>query len=161
MAEARQLAQIHPNIVVKIPLVADGLRAVVAQTLFKRIDKKGRVAALEIMIANPAVRNLIREAKSHQLPSMMQTGKKYGMQTLDDAILEHLKKGRISPPEYRQRSPSGNSAACGSTATSPLMTPPHLRLISRSECCLQGPAQRSVNLSAGFGQSNLLTKNPK
>jgi twitching motility protein PilT len=69
---------------------------VVAQNLFKRIDKKGRVAALEIMIANPAVRNLIREGKTFQIPSMLQTGKKYGMQTLDDAIMEHLSKGRIS-----------------------------------------------------------------
>ncbi len=76
--------------------LADGLRAVVAQTLFRRIDRKGRVAALEIMIANPAVRNLIREGKTFQIPSMIQTGKKYGMQTLDDAIMEHLQKKRIS-----------------------------------------------------------------
>jgi len=76
--------------------LADGLRAVVAQTLFKRVDKKGRVAALEIMIANPAVRNLIREAKTFQIPSMIQTGKKYGMQSLDDAIMDHLKSRRIA-----------------------------------------------------------------
>ncbi|MGD8387190.1 MAG: type IV pilus twitching motility protein PilT [Desulfobacteraceae bacterium] len=79
--------------------LADGLRAVVAQTLFKRIDTKGRVAALEIMIANPAVRNLIREGKTFQIPSMIQTGKKYGMQSLDDAIMEHLKAKRISPDD--------------------------------------------------------------
>ena len=72
--------------------LADGIRAVVAQTLFRRRDRKGRVAALEIMIANPAVRNLIREGKTFQIPSMLQTGKKYGMQTLDDAIMELLKK---------------------------------------------------------------------
>ena len=60
--------------------LADGLRAVIAQVLFKRIDIKGRCAALEILIATPAVRNLIREAKTHQIPSMIQTGKKYGMQ---------------------------------------------------------------------------------
>jgi len=75
--------------------LADGLRAVVAQNLFKRIDKKGRCAALEIMIAIPAIRNLIRESKTFQIPSAMQTGKKYGMQTLDDAIMEHLKAKRI------------------------------------------------------------------
>ncbi|MFH1481821.1 MAG: type IV pilus twitching motility protein PilT [Pseudomonadota bacterium] len=79
--------------------LADGLRAVVAQNLFKRIDKKGRVAALEIMIATPAVRNLIREAKTFQIPSMIQTGKKFGMQSLDDAIMEHLTAKRISPEE--------------------------------------------------------------
>lgn len=76
--------------------LSDGLRAVVAQNLFKRIDKKGRVAALEIMIAIPAIRNLIREGKTFQIPSTMQTGKKYGMQTLDDSIMEHLKAKRIS-----------------------------------------------------------------
>jgi len=79
--------------------LADGLRAVVAQSLLKRIDKKARVAALEIMIANPAVRNLIREGKTFQIPSMIQTGKKYGMQSLDDAIMEHLTKKRISPDD--------------------------------------------------------------
>jgi len=76
--------------------LADGLRAVVAQNLFKRIDKKGRVAALEIMIAIPAIRNLIRESKTFQIPSAMQTGKKYGMQTLDDAIMVLLQTKKIS-----------------------------------------------------------------
>ena len=84
--------------------LADGIRAVIAQTLFKRIDRKGRVAALEILIANPAVRNLIREGKTHQIPSMIQTGKKYGMQLLDDAIMEHLNAGRISPDEAYMKS---------------------------------------------------------
>ena len=76
--------------------LADGLRAVVAQNLFKRIDQKGRVAALEIMIAIPAIRNLIRESKTFQIPSAMQTGKKYGMQTLDDAIMALMEAKRIS-----------------------------------------------------------------
>ena len=76
--------------------LADGIRAVIAQTLFKRIDRKGRVVALEILIASPAVRNLIREGKTHQIPSMIQTGKKYGMQTLDDAIMYHLEKKNIT-----------------------------------------------------------------
>lgn len=79
--------------------LADGIRAVIAQVLFKRIDKKGRCAALEILIATPAVRNLIREAKTYQLPSMVQTGKKYGMQLLDDAIMDLVNKGRISVEE--------------------------------------------------------------
>lgn len=79
--------------------LSDGLRAVIAQVLFKRIDKKGRCAALEILIAVPAVRNLIREAKTHQIYSMIQTGKKYGMQLLDDAIMEMINKGWISADE--------------------------------------------------------------
>jgi twitching motility protein PilT len=76
--------------------LADGVRAIISQTLFKRIDKKGRAPALEILIATPAVRNLIREGKSHQIPSAIQTGKKYGMQLLDDAIMDLFNKGRIT-----------------------------------------------------------------
>lgn len=79
--------------------LADGLRAIIAQVLFKRIDRKGRCAALEILIANAAVRNLIRESKTFQIPSMIQTGKKYGMQLLDDAIMELFNKGWISADE--------------------------------------------------------------
>ncbi len=77
--------------------LSDALKAVVSQTLFKRTDIKGRCAALEILIATPAVRNLIREGKTYQIASVMQTGKKYGMQTLDDAILGFLDKKMISP----------------------------------------------------------------
>ncbi|MDD2389045.1 MAG: type IV pilus twitching motility protein PilT [Desulfobacterales bacterium] len=79
--------------------LSDGLRAVIAQVLFKRIDKKGRCAALEIMIATPGIRNLIRESKTHQINSMIQTGKKYGMQLLDDSIMELYNKGWISADE--------------------------------------------------------------
>ncbi len=84
--------------------LSDGLRAVIAQVLFKRIDKTGRIPALEILIANPAVRNLIREGKSHQIPSMIQTGKKYGMLLLDDAIMDLLNKGMISPDDAYSKS---------------------------------------------------------
>lgn len=84
--------------------LADGIRAVISQTLLKRIDQPGRVAALEVMIATPAVRNLIREAKTYQLPSMIQTGKKYGMQLLDDAIMDLLNGGIVSADDAYQRS---------------------------------------------------------
>jgi twitching motility protein PilT len=76
--------------------LADSLQAVVAQTLFKRRDARGRCAALEILIATPAVRNLVRDGKTFQIPTVLQTGKKFGMQSLDDAILDHLEKGRIN-----------------------------------------------------------------
>jgi twitching motility protein PilT len=79
--------------------LSDGLRAVVCQTLFRRRDKPGMVAALEIMIATPAVRNLIREKKTFQIPSAIQTGKKYGMQSLDDSIMAYLEKNRINAEE--------------------------------------------------------------
>ena len=79
--------------------LSDALKAVVSQTLFKRVDVKGRCAALEILIATPAVRNLIRDSKTFQILSTMQTGKKYGMQTLDDAIMILLQKKMISPDD--------------------------------------------------------------
>ena len=94
---ANQQAQIRSTL-------SDGLRAVIAQVLFKRIDVKGRVPALEILIANPAVRNLIREGKTHQINSMIQTGKKYGMQLLDDAIMELFEKRRISADDAYSKS---------------------------------------------------------
>jgi len=86
---ADQQAQIRSTL-------SDGIRAIVAQVLFKRVGQKGRCPALEILIATPAVRNLIREGKTHQIPSMIQTGKKYGMQLLDDAIMDLLNNGWIS-----------------------------------------------------------------
>ncbi len=89
---ATQQAQIRTTL-------SESLKGVLAQNLFKRIDKKGRCAALEILVITYAVSNLIREAKTHQLPSAMQTGKKYGMQTLDDAIMELLLKKMISPED--------------------------------------------------------------
>ncbi|MCP4694012.1 MAG: type IV pilus twitching motility protein PilT [Desulfobacterales bacterium] len=79
--------------------LADGIRAIISQILFKRIDKKGRCPALEILIATPAVRNLIRESKTHQIPSIIQTGKKYGMILLDDSIMELYNRGWISGDE--------------------------------------------------------------
>ena len=76
--------------------LSDGIRAVISQVLFKRLDKKALCVALEILIATPAARNLIREGKTHQIPSVIQTGKKYGMVLLDDAIMELYEKGWIS-----------------------------------------------------------------
>ena len=81
--------------------LADGLRAVLSQVIFKRVDdsrmdSNGRCVALEILIANSAVRNLIREQKTYQIPSMMQAGKKYGMQMLDDAIMDLYNRGWVS-----------------------------------------------------------------
>jgi twitching motility protein PilT len=79
--------------------LADSLRAIIAQTLFKRIDKPGRVAALEVLIATPAVRNLIREEKVFQINSVIETSRKYGMQSLDDAIMRLLRDKIIDPEE--------------------------------------------------------------
>ena len=79
--------------------LSEALKGVVAQNLFKRIDKKGRVAALEILIFTTAIANLVREGKTHQIPGMIQIGKKLGNCPLDDSIMEHLRMKRISPEE--------------------------------------------------------------
>jgi twitching motility protein PilT len=79
--------------------LSESLKGVVAQNLFKRIDKKGRVAALEVLVFTTAIANLVREGKTHQLPGMIQVGKKHGNQPLDDAIMDFLKMKRIAPEE--------------------------------------------------------------
>jgi len=78
--------------------LGESLKGVVAQQLLKTVDGK-RVAAQEILVGTSAVCNLIREGKTFQIPSMMQTGKKEGMQLMDMAIEDILKSGRISPEE--------------------------------------------------------------
>ena len=79
--------------------LAESLRAIIAQNLFKRVDRPGRVAALEILIATPAVRNLIRENKIFQINSVIETGRKFGMQSIDDAIMQLLQQKIISPED--------------------------------------------------------------
>ena len=76
--------------------LANVLEAVVSQQLIPTADERGRVAAFEVMHANHAVRNLIREGKSHQLVSVMQTNRKLGMITMDEAIQQLYMEGRIS-----------------------------------------------------------------
>jgi twitching motility protein PilT len=84
--------------------LSTSLKVVVAQNLFRRVDRKGRCAVLEVMIGTAAIANLIRENKTFQIPSAMQVGKKYGMQTLDDGIMEVLNKKWISPEEAYDKS---------------------------------------------------------
>jgi len=83
--------------------LSESVKGVVAQNLFKRVDKKGRVAALEILVFNTAVANMVREGKTHQIPGMIQVGKKYGNTPLDDSIMEHLRMKRISPEEAYEK----------------------------------------------------------
>ena len=84
--------------------LSEALKAVVAQTLFKRVDKPGRIPALEILLCTPAVANLIREGKTFQLSTAIQTGRSIGMQSLDDAIMDLLKKNIVSPDEAYRKS---------------------------------------------------------
>jgi len=76
--------------------LAGSLLGVVAQTLLPDLDEKGRVPALEIMVANPAIRNLIREGKAYQISSTIQISKKDGMQSLDQSLKDLLMEGKIS-----------------------------------------------------------------
>ena len=76
--------------------LANSLRAVISQQLIPTIDGKGRVVAVEYMVDTPAVRNLIREGKEHQLYSAIQTAQKEGMQTMDQALVKLFKAGKIS-----------------------------------------------------------------
>ncbi|MGE3465909.1 MAG: type IV pilus twitching motility protein PilT [Pyrinomonadaceae bacterium] len=77
-------------------MLSESLKGVIAQTL---LPKKGggRVAALEILIITPAISNLIREGKTFQIPSAMQTGKNHGMVMLNEALFEHVKNGTVEP----------------------------------------------------------------
>ena len=76
--------------------LAGSLLGVVAQTLLPLLDEKGRVPALEIMVANPAIKNLIREGKAYQISSTIQISKKDGMQSLDQSLKDLLMEGKIN-----------------------------------------------------------------
>ena len=76
-------------------MLSESIQAVIAQTLLPMKDGNGRVPALEIMIANAAVRNLIREEKTYQIPSIIQSGTKEGMQSLDQSLYNHVMNGLI------------------------------------------------------------------
>ena len=84
-------------------MLSDTLRGVVAQTLCRREDTAGRIAAFEVLVVTTAVAALIREAKTHMLPSVMQTGRAVGMQTFGDELTRLASKGIVSPEEaYRK-----------------------------------------------------------
>lgn len=84
-------------------MLSESLRSVISQTLCKTKDEQGRVAAHEIMIGTPAIRNLIRENKVAQMYSAIQTGQNVGMQTLDQNLQDLVKRNLISLPEARAK----------------------------------------------------------
>ncbi len=87
-------------------MLSESLQAVISQNLLKTKDGMGRVAAHEIMLATPAVRNLIREAKVAQMYSAIQTGANVGMQTLDQCLSDLLRRGTISAETARSAAKS-------------------------------------------------------
>ena len=90
-------------------MLSESLRAVISQTLCKTKDEQGRVAAHEIMIGTPAIRNLIRENKIAQMYSAIQTGQSVGMQTLDQNLQELVKRNVISAAEARSKAVNRDS----------------------------------------------------
>jgi twitching motility protein PilT len=87
-------------------MLSESLMAVISQTLCKNRDGTGRIAAHEIMLGTPAIRNLIREAKVAQMYSVIQTGQGQGMQTLDQNLADLLRRGQILPAEARAKARS-------------------------------------------------------
>jgi len=84
--------------------LANSLAAVVSQRLIPRKDGNGRLAAVEILNCTPAIRNLIREGKIHQIPSAIQSGTKFGMQTIDKHLQMLYEAGLISKEDSREYS---------------------------------------------------------
>ena len=77
-------------------MLANTLQAVISQTLFRRVDKAGMVPAIEVLLCTPAVRNIIREARTYEIPNVIETSRSIGMTTLDNAIAELYFNGMIS-----------------------------------------------------------------
>jgi twitching motility protein PilT len=92
-------------------MLSESLRAVISQTLLKTKDGAGRVAAHEIMIGTPAIRNLIRENKIAQMYSAIQTGQNMGMQTLDQCLSDLVRRNIVSNAEARLKAQNKESFA--------------------------------------------------
>ncbi len=93
----------HQQQQVRVQL-ASSIQAVVSQQLLPTKDGGGRISAVEVMVATPAIRNLIREGKVHQITSVMQSGAKYGMQTMDQCLANLVKAGRVAHKVAVERS---------------------------------------------------------
>ena len=113
-------------------MLAESLRGVVAQTLFARHDKPGRVAAFEVLVGTPAVSNLIREGKTFQIPSVMQTQKDAGMSTFESSLNTLVSEGKIEKSvadnflgrkEKAPEAPSPQPAPAKRTTVTPVSAP--------------------------------------
>jgi len=119
----------QPQVRAQLSMVLEG---VLSQQLIPRADGRGRAMALEIMVTTPAIRNLIREEKIHQIYSAMQAGQKFGMRTMNQSLVELVQKGLITREEAMSRTtlsdevqqllgsggaprPTGESAAAGAS----------------------------------------------
>ena len=104
-------------------MLSESLNAVISQVLCKRKDGQGRVAAFEVMVGTPAVRNLIRENKVAQLYSVMQTGRSVGMQTLDQSLSARVAQGVVDAHEARTKAQYPDRVMVPPTGIEPVSTP--------------------------------------
>ena len=106
-------------------MLSESLKGVLAQRLLRRADGRGRVLAVEILVGNNAVASLIREKKTFQLGSVIQTGKREGMQTMDESVMSLVREHVVSPEEAalhlssRDLLPAGGPATPSATAAPP------------------------------------------
>ena len=100
-------------------MLSESLRGVVSQQLLKRADGKGRVACYEILVATQAVRSLIREAKTFQIPSVISTCRKDGMQTFDQAVYEMIQKNLVTLEEAVKVAENAGALVAKCTAGTP------------------------------------------
>jgi twitching motility protein PilT len=115
-------------------LVASSLRAVLCQFLLPRADGTGRILALEVMLNNDAIANLIRKAKAFQIPSIIATSREQGMQLMDTELMRLLKEGRIrgedayskalSKKEFEAHASDGADTGAGASTTPSQAAPP-------------------------------------
>jgi twitching motility protein PilT len=94
-------------------MISESIRAIISQTLLKTKDGVGRVAAHEIMVGTPAIRNLIRENKIAQMYSAIQTGAQLGMQTLDQNLQDLVKRNIVAMAEARSKAANKDNFAGG------------------------------------------------
>jgi twitching motility protein PilT len=92
-------------------MLSASLKGVVCQNLLKRKDGKGRVAAMEILVVNYAIANNIREGKTHQIPSAIQTGGRAGMQLLNAHLIELVREQVVEPLEAYHKAADKNDMA--------------------------------------------------
>ncbi|HEV2359603.1 MAG TPA: type IV pilus twitching motility protein PilT [bacterium] len=96
--------------------LSEALLGILAQTLIPKVDARGRVAAVEMLVANAAIRNLVREGKTFQIPSMIETGAKEGMISLDQSLRDLLRRGLISPEDAFRRAIDRDAFAAANPA---------------------------------------------
>ena len=139
-------------------MLSESLKGVIAQTLCRKTGG-GRVAAMEVLLATPAVSNLIRESKTFQIPSVMQTSRRLGMITLNDALVDLVEKGQVAPKEAYLRALDKVSLGASLKARGFDMSqiepePAHVSpqgATAGSRVDTTGLAQKSSAARAGFG----------